>query len=80
MQTRLDRIDALIKEGHTLERKWGYYPDCLVLLDFPGLHSSSLGLSVRRLESGHTFILFASFLWLRLLSILLLIRPEHLPN
>ena len=27
MQTRLDRIDALIKEGHILERKWGYYPD-----------------------------------------------------
>ena len=27
MQSRLDRIDALIKEGHTLEKKWGYYPD-----------------------------------------------------
>ena len=27
MQSRLDRIEALINEGHTLEKKWGYYPD-----------------------------------------------------
>ena len=27
MQARLDRIDALISSGYTLERKYGYYPD-----------------------------------------------------
>ena len=27
MKTRLDRIDALISEGYTLNKKWGYYPD-----------------------------------------------------
>ena len=27
MKTRLDRIEALISEGYTLNKKWGYYPD-----------------------------------------------------
>ena len=27
MKTRLDRIDALISEGYTLNKKWGFYPD-----------------------------------------------------
>ena len=27
MQTRLDKIDSLIQDGYTLEKKWGYYPD-----------------------------------------------------
>ena len=27
MQARLDKIDGLINDGHTLSRKWGYYPD-----------------------------------------------------
>lgn len=27
MKTRLDRIDALIREGYTLNKSWGFYPD-----------------------------------------------------
>ena len=27
MKTRLDRIDALISEGYTLNKIWGFYPD-----------------------------------------------------
>ena len=27
MQVRSDRIEARINEGHSLEKKWGYYPD-----------------------------------------------------
>ena len=27
MQIRLDKIDTLIQDGHTLNKKWGYYPD-----------------------------------------------------
>ena len=27
MKTRLDRIDALISEGYTLKKIWGFYPD-----------------------------------------------------
>ena len=27
MKSRLDRIDALISEGYTLNKIWGFYPD-----------------------------------------------------
>ena len=27
MKIKLDRIDALISEGYTLNKTWGYYPD-----------------------------------------------------
>ena len=50
MQSRLDRIEALINEGHTLEKKWGYYPDLKSSsgksVNFSDLSSVSLDLLV----------------------------------
>ena len=27
MQSRLDKIEGLIQNGHSIKKKWGYYPD-----------------------------------------------------
>uniref|UniRef100_UPI003704800C hypothetical protein n=1 Tax=Parasynechococcus sp. TaxID=3101203 RepID=UPI003704800C len=27
MQIKLDRIESLIENGYSLQKKWGYYPD-----------------------------------------------------
>ena len=58
MKTRLDRIDALIREGYTLNKSWGFYPD---LKTSPGKSVDIFG-SLFRLAgpAGFSWVAFSS--------------------